>query len=714
MNRFTLFATRVLVLLLSYDIDVLFIPVMGQSQEFVVCQPEKCQPKSKYQEAAYIWRYCDGCCQFNLQALNNLNINESCEINSTSYFVSSRPNDTNFLVSHRHSCLPSIPENICEFPRIQYLDLENNIIRELPMLSCLRQLVFLDFSRNQIGILKTGIFDGLNKLRYIDLSRNKIHTIEMGVFHSGLTKIKRVRLHHNNLIEADVVWVLGITHIFCDFDLSYNKITKLTNKSNFTMDPNKSYGPGGISLENNKLRILDTKMLTTIRPPFQSLVSTLLTWGFNFDNNPWHCDCHLHPMAKLYSVVGKLRAGLIHDLLDITCSTPPHLKGKFAFIHKNLSDFVCNVTDSCPSTCLCQEQPEADRMVINCQNAGLSQMPKSLPFHENLFLNFENNSIEVLPRLPYMDRIIHLDMSNNQLTKIAPSVFANLGDKLKHLNLANNRVKYLPETIQKLRSAEIDLSNNMLICSCDSLWLHDWFESKPHVKNRSNITFSTANGDLRINIDNLHPDDFYCRVVNSVTISIVLAIFGLLIIVLIVTVIYFRFEIMVIFHTYLPTNRQQKLGAGNDRGLDVFVLLNEASDRDRIWVIENLIPYFDRSGIKSYIPCRDGIIGEVTADANITNIHNSRSVVAVISKSIFEDPLKLFELNESYCHKVKLGNGQLVLIKLEEFCPSLINNGHIRAMIKLKQFIKANDVNLFQKICSQIHKVAAPSHGYVI
>ncbi|XP_050401810.1 protein toll-like [Patella vulgata] len=689
---------------------------MGQSQEFVVCQKEKCQPKSRYEEAANLWQYCAGCCKYNRSILNNLNISQSCEINSTSYFVSSLSNDANFLVSHRHDCLPSIPDNICGFPRIQYLDLDNNTITELPKLSCLRQLVHLDLGRNQIHVLKAGIFDGLNKLRYIDLSRNKIHTIEMGVFHPGLTKIIRVDLYDNNLIEADVVWVLGITHIFCYFDLSYNKITKITNKSNFTMDPSKTYGPGTISLQNNKMRILDTKMLTAIRPPFQSLVSTLLTWRFNMDNNPWHCDCHLYPMAALYSVVGKLRDALTDVLFDITCNTPPNLKGKLAFIHKKLSDFVCNVTDSCPSACLCQEQPDADRMVINCQNAGLSEMPKRLPFHENLFLNFQNNSIEVLPRRPYMDRIIHLDMSNNKLTKIVPEVFANLVDQLKYLNLAYNRLKHLPETIQNLRSAEIDLSNNMLICSCDSLWLKSWFESKPDIKNRSNITCSTVNGDQRITIDNLQPDEFNCRVVNSVTkpISIVLGISGFLIIVVIVVVIYFRFEITVILHTHLPTNRKRKLDDRNDRELDVFVLLNEASDGDRLWVIENLIPYFDRLGIKSYISFRDGIIGEVTADANITNIHNSRSVVAVISKSLFEDPLRLFELNESYCHKVKQGNGQLVLIKLEEFCLTLINNGHIRAMFKLKQFIKADDVNLFEKISSKIHNVAAQAQGYVI
>ncbi|XP_050401809.1 slit homolog 2 protein-like [Patella vulgata] len=712
MNRYTVFVTRVLlVLLLCQDINVLFILVMGQSQEFVVCPQEKCPPK------ANSWQYCDDCCQYNYHILNQLYISESCEINSTSYFVSSLPSDANYLVSHLHGCLPSIPENICEFPRIQYLDLYNNSITELPKLSCLRQLVHLDLSSNQIRILKAGIFDGLNKLRYIDLSRNKIHTIEMGVFHPGLTKIKRVNLHHNNLIEADVVWVLGITHIFCYFDLSYNKITKLTNKSNFTMDPSKTYGPGYISLRNNKMRIFDTKMLTAIRPPFPSLVSTLFWWSFNMDNNIWHCDCHLYPLAALMSVIGKYKEGfVVNRWTDITCSTPPNLKGKLAFIHKNLSDFVCNVTDSCPSACLCQEQPDADRMVINCQNAGLSQIPIRLPFHENLFLNFQNNSIEVLPGRPYMARIIHLDMSNNKLTKIAPEVFANSRDQLKYLNLAYNRLKYLPETIQNLRSAEIDLSNNMFICSCDSLWLKGWFESKPDIKNRSNITCSTVNGDQRLTIDNLQPDEFNCRVVNSVTkpISIVLGIFCFLIIVLIVVVIYFRFEIMVILHTHLPTKRKRKLGDGNGRGLGVFVLLNEASDADRMWVIENLIPYFDRLGIKSYISFRDGIIGEVTADANITNIHNSRSVVAVMSKTLFKDPLKLFELNESYCHKVKQRNGQLVLIKLEDFCPSLINNGHIRAMFKLKQFIKADDVNLYEKISSQIYKVAALPRGYAI
>ncbi|KAK6177643.1 hypothetical protein SNE40_015703 [Patella caerulea] len=708
MYRFRLFIARVFILVIVQNNNFLLFLVMGQSQDFVVCQ--ECRPLSRRDEAANPDKFCNDCCKFNFSVLNRLYVIESCKINSTSYFYSFMPDDSNFKVIHQHGCLTSIPENICNFPRLQYLDLENNTITQLPNLSCLRELVILDLKGNQIQVLKAGIFDGLNQLRNIYLSRNRIHTIEMGVFHDGLKKIKRVSLRRNNLTEAEVVWALGITHIFCYFDVRYNKITKLTNKSNFTMDPSKRYGPGAIFLNNNKLKILDTQMLDAIGNPLASLVSNFLYWTITWGDNPWHCDCRIHPIATLHSVTAIRTLWALPDfeISDFVCNTPPNLKGQRGLIHQNLSDFVCNITDFCPSGCLCQEQPEADRMVINCQNAGLAEMPKRLPFHEKLFLNFQNNSIGILPELPYIGRIVHLDISNNNLTNIS-TAFASSADKLKYLNLANNRLKYLPETIQKLLPTEIDLSNNILICSCDTLWLNDWFESKPHIKNRSNITCSTANGDQRIIIDNLQPYEFNCRVSNSVTISIVLGIFGFLAILLIIGIIYFRFEIMASYHIYiLPKMKLKWTPEVPENELeqhDIFVLVNDEHAPDRLWVIENLIPYFDRNFIKSYISFRDGIIGEVTAHANITNIHNSRTVLAVISKSLLDDPLKGFELNEAYYDKIKQGNGQLVLIKREEFNPALVNNGHIQAMFRLKQFINADDVDLTEKISLWIDRV---------
>ncbi|KAK6177484.1 hypothetical protein SNE40_015576 [Patella caerulea] len=279
------------------------------------------------------------------------------------------------------------------------------------------------------------------------------------------------------------------------------------------MDPRKRYGTGSIFLNNNNLRILDTQMLDAIGKPLTSLMSSFLYWSISLGGNPWHCDCRIHPIAALYSVsdIRTWFAALGRMFIGLMCKTPPNLKGQPGLLHQNLSDFVCNITDSCPSGCLCQEQPEADRMVINCQNAGLGEMPERLPFHEKLFLNFQNNSIRILPEFPYMSRIVHLDISENYLTNISPE-FASSADKLKYLKLANNRLKYLPETIQNLRSAEIDLSNNLLICSCDTLWLKEWFETKPHIINRSNITCSTASDAQRITIDDLQPDEFNCRV----------------------------------------------------------------------------------------------------------------------------------------------------------------------------------------------------------
>ncbi|XP_050400690.2 protein toll [Patella vulgata] len=663
--------------------------VIGQSSEFLTCA-EECESTNN--------NYCNDCCTFDFSALTYLEIDGYCGNPGTGRirYNNSSSSDPKYALEWPDRCLTVVPENVCDFPTIHYINFDNNNISEIPNLSCLKQLVYLKLRFNQIQVLKRGIFGSLDKLRVIYLSGNKIHTIETGVFHTGLNSIKFVHLDYNRLTESDL-WVLNITHEFCYFDVMHNEISRVTNKANFKMDFDKNYGPGFYDLRYNKFELFDTAPLETIGHPFLRVLSKLFPWGFDLRNNPWHCDCRMHP---LLSIIDNLRERIPRDYLDVTCASPAHLTGMIA-TSIDLSDFVCNVTESCPPGCLCQKQPQANRMVIDCQYAGLSKMPEHLPFHENLFLNFQNNFIDNLTALPYMERTVQLDLSHNNLTNIQPEVFASSVDKLQYLNLANNRLKYLPKTIQNLLSTEIDLSNNMLICSCDSLWLNSWFESKPYIKNRPNITCSTANGDQRITIDNLQPGVFNCRGSNSVTIIIVLVILSFLVIVLIIGIIYFRFEIMASYHIYiLPKIKSkwtQDIHEDEQKQHDIFVLVNDEHAPDRLWVKDNLIPYLDLNFIKSYISFRDGIIGEVTSDANITNMHNSRTVLAVISKSLFEEPLRVFELNEAYCHKLKQGKGNLVLIKREECGPSS-KKGHISAMLRLKQFIDASDVRMKEKL----------------
>ncbi|KAK6173099.1 hypothetical protein SNE40_016624 [Patella caerulea] len=334
-------------------------------------------------------------------------------------------------------------------------------------------------------------------------------------------------------------------------------------------------------------------------------------------------------------------------------------------------------------------------MVINCENAGLNKMPQTLPYHERIYIYFQNNFIGHLPPLPYMERIVYLDISNNNLSFISSSTFNGV-NRLKYLNLSNNKLNDLPRSFKKLLRVTIDISNNNIKCSCENVWLYSWFQSNPDIIQGSNIMCTQSNG--RRLSESLEKARLGCTpsVSKKQLIGVVLGV--IIILFLVASCVYFRHEVLLVFYIYILKNckRHTSVGFKHETKFDVFMIIDEDQDTDRLWVREHLLPYFDKYSIKSYISYRDGIPGEVTVDANITNLHKSRSVLAVVSKSCLRT--KMFQLQEAYDHMIKAGNGRFVIIKRLNVSPSSVSNGYIRAMLRLRNFIHEDDQRITEKL----------------
>ncbi|XP_050417375.1 slit homolog 3 protein [Patella vulgata] len=613
------------------------------------------------------------CCNYNDNALVLLEVDEACETQSTGLIKSQGAllKNASFRVSHPNSCLTKFPQNFCQFPTIKTFSLNKNKIRELPNVSCLKKLVILDMSYNRIEILKSGIFDSLGMLRDIYLSGNQIHTVELDVFHAGLHSINIVYLDNNKLTEADV-WVLNITHKFCVFDLRSNQISKITNKAHFKLDNSETYGPGYSDLRYNNLTVWPAEVLENLGDSIQISLNKILHLSFDFRNNTWNCDCQFYPMM---SVVDNIYKHLIRDHLMVQCNSPPNLADKL-ITEVKMSELICNVSVFCPTGCVCQNRPSSNKMVINCQNAGLTKMPQKLPYHERIYMYFQNNFISQLPALPYMKRIVYLDISNNNLSFISSSAFDG-AHRLEYLNLSNNKLNDLPKSFKKLHRVTIDISNNTIKCSC------------------ANVHMCTRSNGRTLIIEKAR---LGCKPSVSKT-KLIGVVLGVIITLLLTAMCaYFRHELLLLFYIYILKNckRHTSDGLKYETTFDVFVIIDEDQDTDRLWVREHLLPYFDKYSIKSYISYRDGIPGEVTVDANITNLHNSRSVLAVVSRSCLRT--KMFQLQEAYDHMIKAGNGRFVIIKRLNVSPSSVSNGHIRAMLRLRHFIHEDDQHITDKL----------------
>ncbi|ESO89059.1 hypothetical protein LOTGIDRAFT_154137 [Lottia gigantea] len=635
------------------------------------------------------------CCIYDTSGLIELSLDVNCQEPNRSRIIEPgiNSNDDSYLIYQIDSCLTKLPENICEFPKIKSIVIKENKITEVPNLSCLSELVYLDLSYNKITTLKTGIFDSLTKLSVIRLQYNEIKTIEAGVFHMNLNSIKKVDLNNNKLTKLDVWSFFNITHKFCRFNVSYNQINQLINEKGrkIQTQTNDVHGPGFVDFRHNHLQIWIIEVMKSLGFPTARKLGYFLLWGFDFRDNPWICDCVLY---DIMSIVKNFKTLISRNYFQVYCSEPR----VELFFDMELEEFVCNVTERCPPGCLCQDQPAFKRFFIDCQNSGLNELPVHLPRRKNLHLNFNNNSINRLDNRKYLKSVEHLDLSDNNITFISPQSIDNL-NSLDYLNLNNNSIEYLPENIQKLRLSKLDIDNNVFICNCSNVWMSKWLKSKEFIKDGSNITCTVEN-NRDIVIQDMNIDILDCRPIIISKIIIIPIIVSLVIVIIIIVIcIYLRYELLTIYYLKFKFRRHVL----DEFKYDVYISCDEERDEDRIWIQENILQLFDNLGLKCYISFRDGMGGEITVDKNITTIHNSRIVLVLASDTYITNSKNMIEFNEIYHQTISNKNRELILIKRGLFQSSKIKNGYIRSLFRLKLYLYSNDENLTKKMIKSMN-----------
>ena len=92
--------------------------------------------------------------------------------------------------------LPSLTDLYIAWNRIR--ELQSDIFYNIP------RLENLNLNNNQIQELQPGIFDNLPNLQFLNLSKNKIRELQPGTFGNNLSKLQRLYLDHNQIIEFEV------------------------------------------------------------------------------------------------------------------------------------------------------------------------------------------------------------------------------------------------------------------------------------------------------------------------------------------------------------------------------------------------------------------------------------------------------------------------------------------------------------------------------
>ncbi|XP_072262975.1 slit homolog 2 protein [Pyxicephalus adspersus] len=288
----------------------------------------------------------------------------------------------------------------------------------------------LDLNANNITRITKTDFAGLRHLRVLQLMENKISTIERGAF-QDLKELDRLRLNRNNLQVLPELLFLGTPKLY-RLDLSENQIQAIPRKAfrgavdikNLQLDFNQ------IScIEDGSFRALRDLEVLTLN---NNNITRLSVASFNhmpklrifrLHSNNLYCDCNLAWLSDWLRQ--RPRVGLYTQ-----CMGPTHLRGhNVAEVQKR--EFVCNGQQSfmvtscsvlhCPAACTCSNN------IVDCRGKGLTEIPTNLP--ETITeMRLEQNSIKVIPPgafSPYK-KLRRIDLSNNQISEIAPDAFQGL------------------------------------------------------------------------------------------------------------------------------------------------------------------------------------------------------------------------------------------------------------------------------------------------
>jgi len=149
-----------------------------------------------------------------------------------------------------------------------------------------------------------------------------------------------------------------------------------------------------------------------------------------------------------------------------------------------LNQFVCELTERCPSGCRCVHRPANATLHIYCSNTNRTVLPLELPelpkSYTKYKLDFSNNRLlRRLEHRDYFDNTSILDVSNCNIHLIN-----NISDwrtilKITNVNIYGNIITSFPQAIVSLNISTVHLSiaRNLWDCSCDNKWMSGWLQS---------------------------------------------------------------------------------------------------------------------------------------------------------------------------------------------------------------------------------------------
>ncbi|KAL3871130.1 hypothetical protein ACJMK2_039147 [Sinanodonta woodiana] len=613
----------------------------------------------------------------------------------------SKTNATDYSrIRHINGVMTLFPTNLKDFINLKYADFTRNRISEISNISFLLDISELILNFNFITHISNQTFLGLSNLRTVQMSNNRIKDIDPNTLLRAELNIFNFDVSNNFITELDVT-ILFPEGPLCEVNLNNNPVHSIVNKNGFVFDTNKIHGPGYIMMKNNSLTSLPN--LTAVGlGDYSDFFKGVTFQGVFLGRQNIECDCALIPYF-LQIPDGTLKK-FISDLDKIVCSSPAELNGIHLmdiYESKQFDKLVCNIDTDCPSKCHCYDHQSRKRVVVDCSNLTMTEMPHLLPVgywgNTAIDLLLGYNSISALEKRHYLNDIAFLDMTGNNIKYIDGDALISMKLGIS-LVIPDNTIETLPKEFQHLNPNNLYIGDDYLKCSCELLWAENWQKYKLLNKTRTLFCLYENN---KIPVDSMSTVLTTCETKLSriptetwICIGIIIPLLGAAF-----SLYMFYYEVFIVYRRCMFHLRKRTFVTCFEDMDTIFICSDECNTEAFEWTVHNLNPYLKAEGFKTTIPWLDFDPGGSREKSTIQAINDSNTFIVILSinQTNIDDEERRSDTYFDYEFEVLWNDfvsnsmKQIILVNFDQLESKDVENRRMRALARVGRVADFHD-----------------------
>ncbi len=380
-------------------------------------------------------------------------------------------NEIQNVSRHAFGTLPSLRVLNLASNRIQHVDkaafgngsilhavrLDANKLENINgMFVSLQNLVWLNISDNEIQWFDYSFIPP--SLEWLDMHKNRINDLGNYFEKRDSLQIKMLDVSFNKLTEiSDTSIPDSVESLFLNNNLIRKvKINTFLRKANLSR----------VVLFDNQIRTIDMAALRLDPVPDDKELPQ-----FYISENPFVCDCTMEWLQRVNSFSNHRQYPKVMDIDSASC----HViygrgQGAKSLMDLKPSQFLCPYESHCFAVCECCEYDACDcemicpyncscyhdhlwtSNIVDCSNAGYSQVPSRIPMDATEIYLDGNNLVKLDSHIFIGKKKLQvLYLNNSKITTIRNMTFNGV-DELKVLHLENNEL----ETLQGYEFNELE------------------------------------------------------------------------------------------------------------------------------------------------------------------------------------------------------------------------------------------------------------------